>query len=133
MLKQTYQMAALMDMEKLSRDLMAEKEQKKRLEQKIRKMNNQLLVGGIVGTVTDSPAFKQALQQEQARIRKLYNTKMAELDKERNAMEEEKVQTDRYKQLLMKQRDIMIQLTARLNERDQSIMVLQEELEAYDR
>lgn len=35
--------------------------------------------------------------------------------------QEEKVQTDRYKQLLLKQRDIMIQLTARLNERDQSV------------
>lgn len=48
-----------------------------------------------------------------------------ELEKERTAMEEEKVQTYRYKQLLLKQRDIMIQLTARLNERDQSILHLQ--------
>ena len=40
-------------------------------------------------------------------------------------MEEEKAQTHRYKQLLLKQRDIMIQLTARLNERDQSIIALQ--------
>jgi hypothetical protein len=40
-------------------------------------------------------------------------------------------QVDRYKQLLLKQRDIMIQLTARLNERDQSILVLQEELDTY--
>ncbi len=31
------------------------------------------------------------------------------------------MQTDRYKQLLLKQRDIMIQLTARINERDQSV------------
>jgi hypothetical protein len=40
---------------------------------------------------------------------------------------------DRYKQLLLKQRDIMIALTARLNERDDQIISLQEELEAYDR
>ena len=39
---------------------------------------------------------------------------------------------DRYKALLVKQRDIMIALTARLNERDDSILGLQEELEAYD-
>jgi hypothetical protein len=32
---------------------------------------------------------------------------------------------DRYKQLLLKQRDIMIALTARLNERDEQIMTLQ--------
>ena len=41
-------------------------------------------------------------------------------------------QVDRYKQLLLKQRDIMIALTARLNERDEQILQLQEELEAYD-
>lgn len=35
------------------------------------------------------------------------------------------VQVDRYKQLLLKQRDIMIALTARLNERDEQIMALQ--------
>lgn len=35
------------------------------------------------------------------------------------------LQVDRYKQLLLKQRDIMIALTARLNERDEQIMALQ--------
>lgn len=39
---------------------------------------------------------------------------------------------DKYKSLLLKQRDIMIALTARLNERDEQILILQEELEAYD-
>ena len=43
-----------------------------------------------------------------------------------------RVQVDRYRALLVKQRDIMIALTARLNERDDSILGLQEELEAYD-
>ncbi len=33
-------------------------------------------------------------------------------------------QVDRYKQLLLKQRDIMIALTARLNERDEQILTL---------
>ena len=40
---------------------------------------------------------------------------------------------DRYKQLLLKQRDIMILLTQRLNERDDQIVALQDELDAYDR
>jgi kinesin family protein 3/17 len=48
-------------------------------------------------------------------------------------MEEDKAQVDRYKQLLLKQRDIMIALTGRLNERDETIIQLQEELDAYDR
>lgn len=46
---------------------------------------------------------------------------------------EETQQVERYKQLLLKQRDIMIALTARLNERDEQILTLQEELEAYDK
>ena len=53
--------------------------------------------------------------------------------KERESIEEEKAQVDRYKQLLLKQRDIMILLTQRLNERDEQIMALQDELDAYDR
>ena len=42
------------------------------------------------------------------------------------------LQVERYKQLLLKQRDIMIALTQRLNERDEQILGLQAELEAYD-
>ena len=39
---------------------------------------------------------------------------------------------DGYKDLLLKQRDIMMALTKRLSERDELIMSLQEELDAYD-
>lgn len=41
-------------------------------------------------------------------------------------------QVDGYKELLLKQRDIMMALTKRLSERDELIMSLQEELDAYD-
>lgn len=58
---------------------------------------------------------------------------MQEIEKERLQIEEDKQQVDRYKQLLLKQRDIMIALTGRLNERDETIIQLQEELDAYDR
>ncbi len=47
------------------------------------------------------------------------------LQQERESIVEEKAQVDRYKQLLLKQRDIMILLTQRLNERDEQIVVLQ--------
>jgi hypothetical protein len=43
-----------------------------------------------------------------------------------------KDQVDRYKNLLQKQSDIMIALTTRLNERDETILQLQEELDACD-
>lgn len=55
------------------------------------------------------------------------------MERERTQIEEEKAQVDRYKQLLLKQRDIMIALTSRLNERDDTIIQLQEELDAYER
>ena len=48
-------------------------------------------------------------------------------------IEADKAQVDRYKQLLLKQRDIMLALTARINERDDTIVQLQEELDALER
>lgn len=44
-------------------------------------------------------------------------------------IEEEKVNVERYKHLLLKQRDMMIGLTSRLNERDETIIQLQNELD----
>ena len=58
-----------MNMEQLSRDLMQEKAGKKKLEARIKELNSNLIVGG---RVQDTPAFKQALQQEQARVHKAY-------------------------------------------------------------
>lgn len=98
-------------MEQLSRDLMAEKLQKKELEKRIKEMNNKLLVGG------GQKDIQLAIKEEQDKIRQAY----MDLMKERDSMEKEKVQTHRYKQLLLKQRDIIVQLTNRLNERDQSV------------
>ena len=56
---------------------------------------------------------------------------LAELEKERDVSRNEKAQVERYKKSL-KQRDIMIALTQRLNERDEQIVELQEELDAYN-
>ncbi|CAE7882458.1 Kif3b, partial [Symbiodinium sp. KB8] len=53
--------------------------------------------------------------------------------RELTAVEDDKAQVGRYKQLLLKQRDIMIALTQRLHERDETIIALQAELDARDR
>lgn len=113
------QMAAIIDLERLSRDLIAEKQEKQRLELRIREMTSQLLVGG--HNVEDTPEFRNALAIEHERIRGKYNERLQEIERERENMVHDKSRVDRYKQLLIKQRDIMIQLTARLNERDQSV------------
>ena len=49
-------MAAIIDLERLSRDLIAEKQEKQRLEVRIREMTSQLLVGG--HNVEDTPEFR---------------------------------------------------------------------------
>lgn len=65
-------------------------------------------------------------------MRDQYEERLRELERERLTAEQDKAQVDRYKALLVKQRDIMIALTGRLNERDEQLLRLQEELEAYD-
>lgn len=94
-------------------------------------MNSQILPGG--KKIEDTPQFRTALEEQQKRIRQEYEAKLTEIERERTQIEEGKAQVDRYKQLLLKQRDIMIALTSRLNERDETIIQLQEELDAYDR
>jgi kinesin family protein 3/17 len=114
-----------------SQEFISEKEEKRKLEEKIRLMNSQLLIGG--KKLEETPQFITALEEKQKAIRKEYESKLQEIEKERTQIEEDKAQIDRYKQLLLRQRDIMIALTARLNERDETIIQLQEELDAYDR
>jgi len=125
-------MAAIRALEARSVEMMKEKAEKRKLERRISTLQSQMLVGG-VKDVKSTPAFRTALEEQQQKIRHKYNAKMAELERERESIEEEKAQVDRYKQLLLKQRDIMIALTQRLNERDEQIMALQDELDAYDR
>lgn len=72
------------------------------------------------------PPFRRRVADE-------YDDRLAELERERQSVDESKAQVARYKQLLLKQRDIMIALTQRLNERDEQIVALQDELDEYDR
>mmetsp|Transcript_24055 Transcript_24055/g.75364 ORF Transcript_24055/g.75364 Transcript_24055/m.75364 type:complete len:299 (+) Transcript_24055:1178-2074(+) len=123
-------LAAITELEARSREFMREKQEKLMLEERISKMQSQLLIGG--HKIEDTAAFRTLLQQEHKRIRGEYERRLNDLERERQNVEEDKAQVDRYKQLLLKQRDIMIALTARLNERDEQILVLQEEVEAYD-
>mmetsp|Transcript_5839 Transcript_5839/g.8574 ORF Transcript_5839/g.8574 Transcript_5839/m.8574 type:complete len:887 (+) Transcript_5839:2-2662(+) len=123
-------LAALTALEKRSREFMLEKQAKRKLEEKIAVMQSNLLIGG--EKIEHSPAFRELLNKEYQRVHREYSNRLQELERERQSIDEDKAQVDRYKQLLLKQRDIMIALTARLNERDETIIGLQEELDAYD-
>lgn len=93
-----------------------EKEQRTRqeLEQRIREMESLVADGGDAHTSDE------------------YAARLLDLDRERQAVAEDKEQVDRYKHLLLKQRDVMLSLTTRLNDRDETILLLQEEMDAYD-
>ncbi len=94
-------------------------------------MNSQVIIGG--HKIEDTPQFRSALEERQTLLLKEFDQKLQEFEKERQQIEEDKAQVERYKQLLLKQRDIMIALTNKLNERDEAIVQLQEELDAYDK
>ena len=112
---------------------MREKQKKKELEERLAQLQGQMIMGGTKDNLQQTTAFRTALKEQRDRIRKEYESKLKAIEREREGIEEERAQVDRYKQLLLKQRDIMIALTQRLNERDEQIMALQDELDAYDR
>ena len=134
-------MAAIRALEARSLEFMREKEEKRKLEEEIARLTNQMIRGDsrssggadVNGSENQGHAYNHVTKQYQEQMKKDYEGKLAEIERERETIEEEKAQVDRYKQLLLKQRDIMIALTQRLNERDEQIMALQDELDAYDR
>eukprot|EP00605_Chrysophyceae_sp_TOSAG23-4_P001917 GSChrysophyteH1.ASY1.ANO1.2115.1 assembled CDS len=127
-------MVAIKALEARSKEFMHEKEEKKRLEQRIATLMGQMLKGDRTPDgAGQAPELQVIMKEQQDRLRMEYDGKLAEIERERETIEEEKAQVDRYKQLLLKQRDIMIALTQRLVERDEQIMALQDELDAYDR
>lgn len=134
--------AALRALEARSLEFMKEKEEKKKLEQRIRILTSQMIRGDTgamkhllnesdVGELLNESG-EMVMREQQEKLRQEYEHKLADLERERETIEEEKAQVDRYKQLLLKQRDIMIALTQRLVERDEQITALQDELDAYD-
>ncbi|KAK9834774.1 hypothetical protein WJX74_010161 [Apatococcus lobatus] len=123
-------LAAITALEQRSREFMLEKEEKRRLEVRISSLQSQLLVGG--NKPEDTPVFRTLLAREHQRIRGEYEERLRELEAERDTTAEDRLQADRFQQLLLQQRDIMIALTARLNQRDEQLMTLQQEVEAYD-
>jgi hypothetical protein len=79
-------MAAITALETRSREYLREKEEKKKLQDKIRVMNSQMLIGG--QKIEDTPQFRNALEEKQRIIRKEYQMKLSEIEKERQQIEQ---------------------------------------------
>ncbi|KAL1527678.1 hypothetical protein AB1Y20_009064 [Prymnesium parvum] len=112
---------AIRELENRSQEVLQEKAAKRRLEAQISQMEGQLLMSG--GAVAPSSGLSNEKVQWE------YQVRLAELEREREAIERDKEQVHRYKLLLQKQREILIALTSRLNERDETILLLQQELD----
>lgn len=123
--------AAIVALEQASRQYIQEREEKKKLEHKIQLMNSQMITGGHKGD--DSIHLNLLYEEKHSQLMKEFDNKVQEVEKEKQIIEEEKAQVERYKHLLLKQRDIMIALTSKLNERDEHIVQLQEVIEAYEK
>lgn len=63
-------------------------------------MDSQMLMGG--RKIEDTPQFRTALEEKHKAIRMEYEDKLNEIEKERQLIEDDKAQIDRYKQLLLR-------------------------------
>ena len=123
---------AMQQLQERNNEWLKEREDRKNLEEKIQLLESKIVKGGknLIGRNTLG-ASNENLEDSTYDFE--YQKRFVELEKERLQLEEDRAQVDQYKQLQLKQRDIMIALTTRLNERDETIIQLQEELDAYDR
>ncbi len=129
--EQADKMAAMSALERQSAEIARQKAAMASLQKRISSMQGQLLVGG-QSSVEDTPAFRTLLAREQNRIKMEYEARLAEMENERNMIAEDKAATEKLKNLLLKQRDVMVALTKRLGERDQEVLELQASLEATE-
>lgn len=110
-----------------SRQLFQERDEKMKLEAKIKMMNLQMITGG--QKIEDTPQFRTALQEKQVMLEKDFEQKLQEIEKEREQIEDSKAQVEAYNKLLYKQRDIMNTLTSSLNEKEEKIASMQKTIE----
>ena len=107
--------------EQASKQLFIERDEKQKLEAKIRLMNLQMIKGGEKISIEETPQFKNALLEKQCLLEKDFEQKLLEIEKEREQIEDSKSQVEAYNKLLYQQRDIMNNLTINLKEKDDII------------
>ena len=115
---------ALQELEIASKKYIIEREEKLKLEKKIQMMSEQMITGGHK-KIEETPQFQNALKNQI----KLYENKIIEIEKQRAQLEEDKLENQEYKEILIQQKNIMNELSYKLNERDEKIAQLQNDLE----
>jgi len=107
--------------EQASKQLFIERDEKQKLEAKIRLMNLQMIKGGEKISIEETPQFKSALEEKKFMLEKDFEQKLLEIEKEREQIEDSKSQVEAYNKLLYQQRDIMNNLTLSLKEKEDII------------
>ena len=107
--------------EQASKQLFIERDEKQKLEAKIRLMNLQMIKGGEKICIEETPQFKNALEEKKYILEKNFEQKLLEIEKEREQIEDSKSQVEAYNKLLYRQRDIMNNLSLSLKEKDEII------------
>ena len=105
-----------------SQKFLEEREEKKKLQMKINHLKSQVEV---------YKKLKKGFHMEDWREQEVED--MKGIENQLLELEKQKGHVVEYKDLLRRQRDIMVALTSKLNERDEAIVQLQDELEAYDK
>ena len=112
---------AIKAFEQASKQLFIERDEKQKLEAKIRLMNLQMIKGGEKISIEETPQFKNALEEKKFMLEKDFEQKLLEIEKEREQIEDSKSQVEAYNKLLYQQRDIMNNLTISLKEKEDII------------
>ena len=119
---------AIKELEKASRQFLIEREEKLKLEKKIQMMSEQMITGGHK-KIEETPQFQNALKNQL----KLYENKIIEIEKQRAQLETDKAESQEFKEILFQQKNIMNELTFKLNERDEKIALMQQEKENFEK
>jgi len=93
-------------------------------------MNSQMIIGGS-HKMEDTPQFRSALEKRQLMLMKEFDQKLKNFEFESERIDHDKAQAEKYMSLLLKQKDIMVALTTKLNERDESLVQLQDQIDVY--
>lgn len=108
-----------------SQRFMEEREEKRRLEMKINHLQSQLEVY--------KNLKRQFGDESEGWSAGISDAGILGIENQLKELEQQKAHLSQYKDLLRRQRDIMVALTNKLNERDEAIIQLQDELEAFDK
>jgi len=129
-------MAALRALESTSFEFMREKVEKQKLEEKIEQLESQVLIGGLPISeeeIQATPLFRSALDAHRNEIRAEFSAKIEDLERECHQAEQKLQQTDQIRHTVLKQRDVLAQLTALLNERDAKMISHRETIRKLER